>query len=246
MTNDVVSALQTFLKTFSDIGLTKKVGENVAKAIAQVKAVCERLSEDNHLPQESPTFVLQGLTKFSVPEFNGPFTLILNQERVNQMGTAVCLANTSAATLTRVLVIVILANNSYHLLNNLNAWNIPQGKRGHHASQFTPKCFNCGEPHLLPGSKRPRDESKIARNKKAYMDKRPKGHSWNNGRQKRSKDGKGGGNQESSAASGVQMKGNKWMCFFKRKTSQCNTTHTSGLHAAWVKYKTTFILPSTN
>ena len=44
MTNNVVSALQTFLKMFSDIGLTKTVGENVAEATAQVKAVCERLS----------------------------------------------------------------------------------------------------------------------------------------------------------------------------------------------------------
>ena len=51
MTNDVVSALQTFLKTFSDIGLTKTVGENVAEATAQVKAVCECLSKVNQIPQ---------------------------------------------------------------------------------------------------------------------------------------------------------------------------------------------------
>ena len=150
MTNDVVSALQTFLKMFADVGLTKTVGENVAEATAQVKAVCERLSEVNQLPQEAPTFVLQGLTKFSVLEFTVPFTLIQNQERVNQMGTVLSLANTSAATLTRVLAIVVLANNSYHSLNTSNAWNIPQGKRGHHTSQFTHEWFNCGEPHLLP------------------------------------------------------------------------------------------------
>ena len=51
MTKDVVSALQTFLKTCSDIGLTKTVGENVAEATAQVKAVCERLLKVNQLPQ---------------------------------------------------------------------------------------------------------------------------------------------------------------------------------------------------
>ena len=100
------------------------------------------------------------------------------------MGTAVSLNNTSAATLTRVLAIVVLANNSYHSLNTSNAWNIPQGKRGHHASQFNPECFNGGKPHLLPDCKCPQDESKIARNKKAYMDKRPKGPSRNNWRQK--------------------------------------------------------------
>ena len=159
MTNDLVSALQTFLKTFSDIGLTKTVGENVAEATAQVKAVCERLSKVNQLPQEAPTFVLQGLTKRSVPEFTGPLTPILNQERVNQMGTVVSLTNTFVAKLTQVLAIVVLANNSYQLLNTSNAWNIPKGKRGHHASQLTPECLNCGKPHLLPDHKCPRDES---------------------------------------------------------------------------------------
>ena len=139
MTNDVVSALQMFINTFADVGLTKTVGENVAEATAQVKAVCERLSEVNQLPQEAPTFFLQGLKTFSVPEFTGPFILILNQERVNQMGTAVYLTNTSAATLTRVLEIVVLSSNIYHSLNTSNAWNIPQGKPGHHAPQFTPE-----------------------------------------------------------------------------------------------------------
>ena len=42
------------------------------------------------------------------------------------------------------------------------------------------------------------------------------------------------------------MKGNKWMCFCKRKTCQWNTTHTSGFHDDWVKDKATFILPSTH
>ena len=115
------------------------MGENVAETTAEVKAVCERLSEVNQLPQEAPTFVIQGLKKCSVPEFTGPFTLILNQEQVNQMGTAVSLTNTPAATLTRFLAIMILANISYHSLNTSNAWNIPQDKRGNHTFQFTPK-----------------------------------------------------------------------------------------------------------
>ena len=80
---DEISALQTSLKTFADVVLMKTVGENVAEATAQGKAVCERLYEVNQLPQEAPTFVLQGLKKYSVPEFTRPFTLILNQERVN-------------------------------------------------------------------------------------------------------------------------------------------------------------------
>ena len=46
---------------------------------AQVKAVSERLSEVNQLPLEAPTYVIQGLTKCSIPEFTRPFELMLNQ-----------------------------------------------------------------------------------------------------------------------------------------------------------------------
>ena len=62
------------------------------------RAVCERLSEVQQLPLETPTYVLAGLTKCSVPECTGPFELMLNQERVSQMATPVSLINSSDAT----------------------------------------------------------------------------------------------------------------------------------------------------
>ena len=43
------------------------------EAAAHIKSVSERLSEVNQLPLEVPTYVLQGLTKCSVPEFTGLF-----------------------------------------------------------------------------------------------------------------------------------------------------------------------------
>ena len=55
MNNDIVTALQSFLNTFADEGLTRTVGENVSEVSAQVKAVSERLSELNQLPLEAPT-----------------------------------------------------------------------------------------------------------------------------------------------------------------------------------------------
>ena len=44
MTNDVVNALQKFLKTFAEEGLSKTVGEKVSEAAAQIKAASELLS----------------------------------------------------------------------------------------------------------------------------------------------------------------------------------------------------------
>ena len=94
-----MAALQNFLKKFAEEGLSKKVGENVSDISAQVKAVIRRLAEVNQLSQEAPTYIIQGLTKCSIAEFTGPFELLLNQERVNQISTSVTLGNTTTATL---------------------------------------------------------------------------------------------------------------------------------------------------
>ena len=196
MTNDVMAALQTFLKNFSEEGLSKTVGGNVMEILAQVKAVSEILDEVNQLPLEAPTYILQRITKCSVAEFTRPFELLLNKERVKQMSTSVMLANTTTATLKRVKQILILANNSYHSLNTSNSWNVPSGHHAAREFKHPPKCFNCGEPHLLPNCKKNRDEGKIARNRKAQMEKgggKGGNKGGGNSRKKRSKDG-GGGN----------------------------------------------------
>ena len=169
MTNNVVAALQTSLKNFPEEGLSKTVGDNVSDISAQVKAVIERLTEVKQLPLESPTYILQGLTKLSVAEFKGPLDLLLNQERVNQMSTSVTLVNNTTATMKRIKQILILANNSYHYLNISNSWNVPSG---HHATREVknpPKWFNIEEPHFIPNCKKPTDEWKISRNMKAHM-----------------------------------------------------------------------------
>ena len=87
------------------------------------------------------------------------------------MSTSVTLGNTTTATLKQVKQIIVFVNNSYHSLNTSNSWNVPSG---HHAARYfkhPPKCFNCGDPHLLPDCKKPRDEGNISRNRKVHMEK---------------------------------------------------------------------------
>ena len=72
-----------------------------------------------------------------------------------------------------------------------------------------------------------------------------------NSRKKWSKDGGGCGGHENNDNSnhgngGVQMMGNKWMLFCKRKTYGWNTTNTSRFHMDWAKNKKTFTLPATH
>ena len=134
------------------------------------------------------------------------------------MYTSVTLENTTTATLKQKKILV-LDNNSYHSLNTSNSWNAPSG---HHAARdfkHPNNCFNCGEPHLLPYCKKPRDERKISRNRKAHMEKgggKGVNKGGGNSRKKWNKYGGGYGgyrNNDNSnhGNSGVQMMGNKWM-----------------------------------
>ena len=45
---------------------------------------------------------------------------------------------------------------------------------------------------------------------------------------------------------GVQLMGNKWMCFCKRTECGWNLTHTCEFHAEWAKNKSKFSLPATH
>ena len=194
MTNDVVTELQTFIKTFAEEGVSQTLGENVSEVSAQLRAVSERLSEVKQLPLKVPTYILQGLTKCLVAEITAPFELMLNTKRVDQMGTPLSMDNTSDVTLKQVLHILEMANNSFHSLNVSNSWNVT---KGHHAARggFTPTCFNCGDPHYLYECKNPRDEDKIARNKQSHEDNNKEGNGGgqggHGGRKKWSKDSGG-------------------------------------------------------
>ena len=74
---------------------------------------------------------------------------------------------------------------------------------------------------MLPDYKKPRDEGKISRNRKAHMEKvggKGVNKRGRNSRKKWSKDGDGGNGYQINDNSnhgngGVQMMGNKWMCF---------------------------------
>ena len=173
---------------------------------------------------------------------------MLNQERVNQMDTLVSLGNTSSDTFKSVLNIIHLANNYFHYLNTSNACNVPKKKHGNHADQKPHHiliCFNCGEPHMLPDCKRPRNEAKIARNRKGYMENHPDGPPCNGGRKKWTKLGRGDV-PDRSHGSGAQLMGNKWMWFFNGTACGWNLTHTSEFHAAWLNETSKLSLPTTH
>ena len=82
MSNSIISGLHKYLENFGRGGLSKTRGDNLTNITAQRVADIERLCESKALPHETPSKKLTGLTKCSVPEFKGPFELVLNSERL--------------------------------------------------------------------------------------------------------------------------------------------------------------------
>ena len=57
----------------------------MALLVQQINAMAERLTEVPALPRDKALIVLTGFTKRSVPEFFGPFELMLSTERFIQL-----------------------------------------------------------------------------------------------------------------------------------------------------------------
>ena len=91
----------------------------MALLVHQINAVAERLAEVPALPRDMPLIKITRFTKCSVPEFVGPFELMLNNERAIQMENDGD-RHDDRKCLERVKKLTLLANNSFHYLNVSN------------------------------------------------------------------------------------------------------------------------------
>ena len=82
MSDVVITLLQELFENFARDGVAKYPNINVALLVHHINAVAECLAELPLFPRDMPLLVLTGFTKSSVPEFVGPFELIINTERV--------------------------------------------------------------------------------------------------------------------------------------------------------------------
>ena len=253
MSDVVITSLQEFFKTFARDGVAKFPHENVALLVQQINAVAERLAEVLALPRDTPLLILQGFQKCSVPEFTGPFGLLLNGERVQALEeTSEKYSN--SACLERVKKITTLAANSFHSLNVSNQWNIPSNRR--HSVAVKGTCDNCGGDHYAPSCPHPRDEAKIKKAKDARAASRGgggrgggrggRGGGRSSDRSKWSRNNSNNSNESEHKeyGNGVQKRGNAWMCYCKKKECGWNHSHTSGFHAQWKRDTGTFALPA--
>ena len=86
--------------------------------------------------------VLNGLTRYSVPEFVVPFKFILNTEKVIQLENDGDRQD-NRKCLERVKKLTLLASNYFQSLNVSNQWNIPYN-HWHSMANGKGPCDNCG------------------------------------------------------------------------------------------------------
>ena len=195
---DQIQSLKKFLKIFAKKGLRKYPGESVVKAKIPLMAACKRLHAVGQLDDDATTDVLQAFVKCSVPKFVNVFSLMLQEcERANILPGGPRIWG-HATTMDELTYVVSLAQEHFGNIHQVHEWNVPKGGKGAHAATVTPAnqtCWNCEKPNCTPSTcSQPRDEARIAKNRKEYFEKkRQQQQSNNNSNPGRGGSGRGGG-----------------------------------------------------
>ena len=203
-----LESLLTYLKGFK---LSTVPGEDVGQAVNLVKSTSRILGNASHkyrnyLPTDFSKIVLDVFQTTSVPEFNKKFSELEDAviSEADMHGTRPKWPSISA--------ILTLATNSYRRMKVTKQWDVATTGNGTQAGLTgTPKpgphprtqlqqdpfpgkkqykCFNCDKVGCNPRiCKAPRDEAKIERNRKAFMDAKsrktdPKKNSQKQGKQR--------------------------------------------------------------
>eukprot|EP00956_Cyclotella_meneghiniana_P039536 scaffold173548_cov23-Cyclotella_meneghiniana.AAC.1 len=249
MTTDVVTALKSVIAKFGRDGVAKIRGENVSVLAKQISAVAKSLARVNALPDEAVLDVLKGLSLGSVSKFTDVFKLEHTKTLSSQSNSTYC--GGSATALDEILCHLSLATKLYNLMSTGNSWHVPGGSGGHRANS----CWNCGGDHGVNRCTKPKDQNKIAANKKKWEDeKKKKSAGGGNGGHNGSRgsggagNGSGGGQYERKKfGDGVQKINNVWhmVC---NKGCGWNTTHTTKYHGAFTPNPSAYptALPSTH
>jgi hypothetical protein len=173
------TAIYQVLEAFKQLTLKKIPGENVDSAVSLTKVTLTALRnastpDRNYIPDDFPELVLKLFMTSSVLEFNESFAFEHRRivHEADMTGKRPKWPTVESLTL--------LATNSYGRLTRDMKWTgAAQAKKSAFiadpSAPATPQsnapkraCFNCGSPnHLLPDCPKPRDEEKIAKNRKS-------------------------------------------------------------------------------
>jgi hypothetical protein len=239
LTRDVVQALKDFIKNFTLYGVSKIQGENISIVTKQLRAVCVRLDDIGALPEETPQDILKGLTVCSVQVFKDVFQHQANEERINALRH---IHGSGTRPIERVKQILQEANDLYDSLSTSNQWV------GYKSGRVS-SCWNCGGPHGVGKCTKPKDEQRIADNRRKFNEEKAR-------RGDAPPDDKAKSNSgyqrkpwkppdTTNSTMGIANFNGDWMMKCNRGCGW-NYTHTTKFHNKWKSNPSTFALPGTH
>ena len=144
-------------------------GENVDKAVSQIRGAIGRLGQINKLPQDLTRKLLAIFQTTSVEDFNGTFKHLAQQRTLD------AIVGRSSTTYDPDKLCA-LAEQLYHEKLETGDWSgVTTKEKGAIFMQHgkTPTCWNCGESgHVLPDCPKPPHAETIAKNKLAFQQAR--------------------------------------------------------------------------
>lgn len=178
------SAIANHLEKVSRLKISKLEGENVDEAISLIKTahsilISASTPDQNFVPDDFPKTVLKVLQTSSVSDFN----MIFKEEQREAERAAD--KRGGRPVWPTISELTNLASNTYRRFETEGRWNASRRIKQSGFSAATPhapprplrhlKCFNCGsEEHMATACPHPRDERKIAQNRKTYLDNKDK------------------------------------------------------------------------
>lgn len=257
--DNVIEALQAYIKRFGKTGLVAFEGENVNMAAIEIVSIARRLDQLNELPSDASKEVLKGLQKVTHNhDFKKSFEMIFNLE--NQTCIALTATPAKSTPFENILRYFTQAQSFYTSMVLRGQWNGKKGpKHAHHnvgGADGDRPCWNCGVTgHGARECQKPFDQATFDRNKKKFYENKKKnagtgGGGGYRGGPKSSERGKFGGPGGASANGVIVTSSGQVYTNCKHGTSAegCgqNQTHSSKYHAQWKSNKSSFKLPGTH
>lgn len=258
MSREVKDAMLVFLDLFKRKGVARYTGENLIIIQEEVVGVCKRLDSVHALTDDHVLDVLTGLTIAGNQRFKDTFKFLKQSADLNRLDMLETVSIDSTP-IEKIEAIMDKAVTDYDMMCIANTW-LPHSRKGGTAAHLNTitevvnACWNCGEVgHGVGKCPHPKDQAKIAKNKKAFMD----GKQSSSGGSRGNISGKGGssgkGNVDKSSseyrrkvweANGMQLING----VLHVRCAKCgmNTTHTTKTHDSYVSNPSTFRLPETH
>ena len=258
--DNVIEALQAYIKRFGKNGLLSFEGENVNTAAIEIVGLSRRLNQLNELPNDAAKDVLKGLQKVTHNhEFKKSFEMIFNFE--NQKCIALTATPDKSTTFENIIRYFTEAQTQYTSMVLRGQWaGKKPAKHAHHGlggADGDRPCWNCGiTGHGARECKKPFDSATFERNKKAFYETKKKnggdrgGGGGYRGAPKGNDRSKFGGSGGASANGVIVTSSGQVFTNCKHGTSAdgCgqNQTHSSKYHAQWKSNKNSFKLPGSH